>query len=79
MLVRQALEYQVFVVEQNTRQLFNKGAALNIGFLEALNFGDWNCFIFHDPDILAINDNVYYKCQDKPTHVSAAIKEYNFT
>ena len=42
----------------------------NVGYSEALMERDWDCFIFHDVDLLPENDNNIYKCSDNPKHMS---------
>ena len=47
----------------------------NIGFLEALKINDWNCFVFHDVDLLPENDFNIYNCADMPRHMSVGTIE----
>ena len=42
----------------------------NIGYLEAAKTGDWDCFIFHDVDLLPENDLNVYNCSQMPRHMS---------
>lgn len=62
MLMRQQLEYQVFIVFQTPEFLFNKGALLNAGFLEAMKIRQWDCIIFHDVDTIPMDDRNMYDC-----------------
>jgi beta-1,4-galactosyltransferase 1 len=56
-LQRQQLNYQIFVIEQSTEEFFNRGALMNIGFVEALKVSeDFDCFVFHDVDLLSEDD-----------------------
>ena len=55
---------QVFVVDQADSAPFNRGALLNIGFLEARNLDNFTCFVFHDVDMVPENDLVLYRCRE---------------
>ena len=48
---------------------------MNIGFTEALKLrpGSWDCFIFHDVDLLPENDHNLYTCPALPRHMSVAV------
>ncbi|XP_059145781.1 beta-1,4-N-acetylgalactosaminyltransferase bre-4-like [Physella acuta] len=72
-LQRQNLEYGIFVVEQAEGQLFNRAILMNIGFVESLKLRDYDCFVFHDVDLLPLDDRNYYTCGDHPVHLSASI------
>ena len=49
---------------------FNRASLFNIGFIEALKEDDWDCFIFHDVDLVPENDKNVYKCYEFPRHMS---------
>lgn len=72
-LQKQELSYRIFVVEQIGDTMFNKGAIYNIGFLDTLNIGDFDCYIFHDVDLLTENERNRYDCKGGPRHMSAAV------
>lgn len=59
-LMRQQLEYQVFVIYQAPAYWFNRGALLNVGYLEAMKIRHWDCFIFHDVDTIPADDRNFY-------------------
>ena len=42
----------------------------NVGFVEAMKAYDWDCFIFHDVDLLPEDDRNLYTCPDQPRHMS---------
>ena len=42
----------------------------NVGYTEAIKEYDWNCFIFHDVDLLPEDDRNLYTCQNSPRHMS---------
>lgn len=66
---------------------------MNIGFLEfikesrAVTLGNvvnssdtyWDCFIFHDVDLIPENDDLQYTCnQNHPIHFSVAVSKFNY-
>ena len=78
-LQRQGIHYCVFVVEQFDDGRFNKGLVMNSGFLEILNsFGHFDCFIFHDVDMVPEDDRNIYLCQNLPTHLSPFIDKFDY-
>jgi beta-1,4-galactosyltransferase 1 len=46
---------------------------MNIGFVEALKQRRWQCFIFHDVDLLPEDDRNVYSCPEMPRHMSVAV------
>ena len=68
----------LFIALQTGKTKFNKGAIYNIGFQETLNIGSFDCYIFHDVDLLAENDLNYYGCSDTPRHMSPAIDKFHY-
>ena len=71
-LARQQLVYGIYVVDQAGLTKFNRALLFNIGYAEAVtDFGDqWDCFIFHDVDLMPEDDRNLYSCPDLPTHMS---------
>lgn len=69
----QHLEYGVFVIEQYGNGTFNKGMIMNIAFAEISKDPRWDCFIFHDVDLLPENRHLPYSCTDNPIHLSVAV------
>lgn len=79
-LMRQQLEYQVFVIYQAHGYWFNRGALFNAGFVEAMKIRQWDCFIFHDVDTIPADDRNFYDCpRVNPRHMAVAVDKYNFT
>lgn len=68
-LQQQNLDYTIFVVNQHEPGQFNRGALFNIGFVEALKLDAFDCFIFHDVDLLPENSANIYKCVNQPRHM----------
>ncbi|XP_072169614.1 beta-1,4-galactosyltransferase 6-like [Diadema setosum] len=78
MLKRQLLEFTFFAVEQANRDLFNRAMLMNVGFLEALNFTRYDCFIFHDVDHIPHDDRNYYGCTGMPRHFLSGVDRWNY-
>ncbi|XP_037945433.1 beta-1,4-N-acetylgalactosaminyltransferase bre-4 isoform X2 [Teleopsis dalmanni] len=77
-LMRQNIAYRIFIVEQTNGKPFNRAAMMNIGFLEALKIYPWDCFIFHDVDLLPLDERNIYSCPRQPRHMSVAIDTLNY-
>lgn len=72
-LIKQQIEYRIFVVEQTVGTKFNRGMLFNVGYLEAKKMKNWNCFIFHDVDLLPLNDRISYTCSKNPRHLAVSV------
>ena len=55
---------------------FNRGTLLNVGFVEAMKDFAWDCFIFHDVDLLPEDDRNLYTCPIQPRHMSVSIDSF---
>ncbi|XP_021355963.1 bromodomain-containing protein DDB_G0280777-like isoform X2 [Mizuhopecten yessoensis] len=77
-LQKQQLDYRIFVIELAPDVDFNRALSMNIGFLEATKKYGYECFIFHDVDLIPENDNNMYSCPENPRHMSVAIDKYNY-
>ncbi|XP_055916329.1 beta-1,4-N-acetylgalactosaminyltransferase bre-4 [Eupeodes corollae] len=77
-LMKQNIEYRIFVIEQTNGKLFNRAALMNIGYLEALKLLPWDCFIFHDVDLLPLDERNLYNCPNQPRHMSVAIDVFGY-
>ncbi|KAL5288001.1 hypothetical protein ACFFRR_008691 [Megaselia abdita] len=77
-LMRQQIEYKIFIVEQTNGLNFNRAALMNVGYLEASKMKRWDCFIFHDIDLLPLDDRNYYNCPDQPRHMSGAVDVFDY-
>jgi hypothetical protein len=53
---------------------------MNIGFKEAIFHGLFECFIFHDVDLLPEDDRNIYSCPEdgKPRHMSFLMDIYDY-
>lgn len=77
-LMKQQIDYGIFLVEQSPDGSFNRAKLMNIGFVEALKIYDWDCFIFHDVDLLPMDDRNLYNCPTQPRHMSVAIDTFKW-
>lgn len=77
-LRRQNLDYRIMVIEQGGTTLFNRAMLFNIGYKEALKFDDFECFIFHDVDLIPEDDRNDYSCPTSPRHLSVAIDKFDY-
>ncbi|KAI1902689.1 hypothetical protein AGOR_G00018600 [Albula goreensis] len=68
-LQRQQLHYGIYIIHQAGEMTFNRAKLLNVGYLEALKDHSWDCFIFHDVDLVPENDNNLYTCEQQPKHL----------
>lgn len=66
------------MVEQSSTGSFNRASLMNIGYVEALKLYEWDCFIFHDVDLLPLDDRNLYNCPDQPRHMSVAVDTFGF-
>ncbi|XP_045107274.1 beta-1,4-N-acetylgalactosaminyltransferase bre-4-like [Portunus trituberculatus] len=77
-LQRQQLNYSIYFVEQQGTDLFNRARLLNVGFLEAKKEGPWDCYAFHDIDMLPLNDLHLYHCSPQPRHLAVAPSSHKY-
>uniref|UniRef100_A0A0N5A051 Beta-1,4-N-acetylgalactosaminyltransferase n=1 Tax=Parastrongyloides trichosuri TaxID=131310 RepID=A0A0N5A051_PARTI len=77
-LQRQLINYIIFLIEPTGNGTFNRGKLLNIGFVEGMKLYNFDCFIFHDVDLIPENDKHLYECSDKPKHMSSHINKFNY-
>ncbi|XP_041466969.1 beta-1,4-galactosyltransferase 5-like isoform X2 [Lytechinus variegatus] len=77
-LTLQNLEFGIFVSEQANDNVFNRGLLKNIGYMEATNFGSWDCVIFHDIDQIPMRATNWYGCDEMPRHLCAYAEELGF-
>ncbi|XP_059138548.1 beta-1,4-galactosyltransferase 2-like isoform X2 [Physella acuta] len=77
-LKRQQADVTIFVIEQTMPGRFNRGALSNIGFLEAEKLGKFDCYIFHDVDLIPLNDYHLYRCDSQPRHFAVYMNKYNY-
>lgn len=74
----QNIDYTIIVVNQHGDNQFNRAALFNVGFLEARKLYPFDCFIFHDVDLLPEDRRNLYICGDRPRHMSVAVDKFNY-
>jgi beta-1,4-galactosyltransferase 1 len=67
-------EFDILIVEQEERKLFNRGKLMNIGFNECKD--DIVCF--HDVDLIAENKNIYNQYVEGAIHLSGLCSQFNY-
>lgn len=77
-LQRQQLDYGIYVVSQSGNTPFNRAMLMNIGAAEALRQDAYQCFVFHDVDLLPEDDRNIYSCPEQPRHMSVAIDVFKY-
>ncbi|XP_067950030.1 beta-1,4-galactosyltransferase 4-like isoform X2 [Watersipora subatra] len=78
-LQKQNIAYTVFVVNQVANETFNKGILMNSGFVEVAKLDKFDCFIFHDVDLLPEDDRIFYTCDPSGIkHLAYALEEWNY-
>ena len=66
------------MAEQADHNFFNKALLMNAAFSESSSFSDFNCFIFHDVDMLPEKGNLAYACDHQPIHLSPAVSKFYY-
>ncbi|KAM9713160.1 beta-1,4-galactosyltransferase 1-like [Menidia menidia] len=77
-LIRQQLDYGIYVINQDGDGIFNRAKLMNAGFSEALKQYDYECFVFSDIDLVPLDDRNLYRCFDNPRHLAVAMDKFNF-
>lgn len=77
---RHNITYGMYLIEPNDKLAFNRGLLMNIGFVESMrDVSVWNCFVFHDVDLLPEDDRLFYSCNDNnPLHYAVAVSRFNY-
>lgn len=82
-LTKQKVTYGIYLVEPLANLTFNRGLLMNIGFAEAIKDEinrdfSWNCFFFHDSDMIPQDERIIYKCyNDLPAHYAVDVTKWN--
>ncbi|CAH8857769.1 unnamed protein product [Trichobilharzia szidati] len=83
LLQRQQLCYRIFIIEPIEHGLFNRGKLINIGFIEARKYFQFNCVVLHDADLAPLDDRIPYGCDElvkkMAVHLSVGRSIENFT
>jgi beta-1,4-galactosyltransferase 1 len=87
LLNRQKIDYGIYAIEPFDNITFNRGLLMNIGYLEALEDikndnqtnRNYDCFIFHDVDLIPENErNIYHCSETLPMHMSSAVSTMKY-
>lgn len=79
--IEQKMHYGIFLIEPKENLTFNRGLLMNIGFLESLKDSNntWDCFFFHDVDMISEDVRNVYKCdKDLPVHYATAVSKWDY-
>ena len=79
--ISQNLSFKIYVLNQTEKHPFNRAKLFNIGYKLASKERDWDCYTFHDVDLLLENDNLSYKCDNMtnlPKHLSVSIDKFKY-
>ncbi|CAH1799518.1 unnamed protein product [Owenia fusiformis] len=77
-LQKQGLDYGIYIIEEAPPTKFNRAMLMNIGFNEAKRMYNYDCYIFHDVDLLPEDDRNLYTCPESPRHMSAAVDSLGY-
>ncbi|XP_067661005.1 beta-1,4-N-acetylgalactosaminyltransferase bre-4-like [Haliotis asinina] len=77
-LKRQRVEYMIIVVEQAPGSRLNRGMLRNIGVIEGEKLCKFDCYFFHDVDMIPLSNLNIYTCGSKPRHHAAALARWNY-
>lgn len=52
---------------------------MNSGFMEVAKMDHFDCFVFHDVDLLPEDDRIFYTCDKSGIkHLAYALEEWNY-
>lgn len=75
----QLIEYTIYVIEQSDEKPFNRAKLFNVGVEEINKIEpDICCFIFHDVDLLPLDQRNLYMCSSRPRHLSPSVNTLRF-
>ena len=88
---KSSLDFRIIVVEHSGTAKFNKGALLNVGFIESMyvfqsslrdRTVNFDCVVCHDIDLIPVHDENGYDCSVTPDvaawQMSSAIDKYGW-
>lgn len=68
----------IHVILSSGTGAFNRAMLMNVGYVEALKERTFDCFIFHDVDLLPEDDRNLYTCPEQPRHMSVAVDKFKY-
>ena len=66
-------------VDQLEPAVFNKASLMNAGFKQTRSMAHFDCYIFHDVDMLPEDDRNFYTCSNRPRHIGSNIDKWGYT
>jgi len=75
---KKKLHFGIYIVNQSDELPFNRGMLLNTGFREAQMDFPWNCLIFHDVDLLPLNETNPYRCSEFPLLMASRMDKWGW-
>lgn len=67
-----------YLIRVSGNEAFNRAMLMNVGYVEALKERPFDCFIFHDVDLLPEDDRNLYTCPEQPRHMSVAVDKFKY-
>ena len=77
-LQKQLIDYAIYIIEEVPNLKFNRAMLMNIGYRESLKDYDWQCFVFHDVDLVPEDERNIYSCPTYPRHMSANVNTFDY-
>lgn len=77
-LMKQRIDYRIYIINQHGNGIFNRAKLMNVGFVEAGTDYEWDCYTFHDVDLLPEDDRILYTCPNSPRHLSRGIDKFKY-
>lgn len=75
----QLIDYSIYVIEQSDELPFNRAKLFNVGVVEIGKLDpEICCFIFHDVDLLPLDQRNLYMCSRQPRHMSPGVSTLRF-
>ena len=66
------------VLSQKSPEMFNKAVLMNAGFLEAAADADYDCYVFHDVDMIPEDVRNIYVCSLVPRHIGSHLAQWDY-
>jgi len=78
--IEQKLSFTIFVAEQEGNGTFNKGQLMNTAYKWAIKQNMFDCFVFHDVDMIAEETQNIYHCKENAAYnLSPLIDKFNYS
>ena len=58
--------------------IFNKVSLFNVAYVESQKIDSFDCFVWHDVDIVQTHLCNTYKCSNQPLHICANVSKYGY-